>query len=402
MACGLAVVAVLSVGSTYQFEVMMAARGRPIEFLGELKRQGLQWGLWGLAAWPVAMFAGVLWRRVHPWPLALLLIGGFSVGVGWGHAELSSSLVEMLAPIPEQTSGNELENPSGRRRGPPDTGARGDASERSERIDRGSRGPRPGSSSFRAVRVPRSVLECWLMLGLISGCQIFLTSRREERRAAAAELAAANAREHLVAVQLDVLRGQVHPHFLFNALHAVGGLVREGDSERALGTLASLSDLLRYSLDLGGQQLVTLADELVLVQRYIDIEAIRFGDRLAWQTDIEPGAMAALVPSLALLPLVENAVRYAVEPRAIGGRLLLRGGLRDGDVWLEMADNGPGFSAAQQAGQPTADDGESHLGLSSTRDRLRMMYGGKGAFALAEATGGGALVTMSFPAGLTD
>lgn len=387
-ALGLVLVGVLSLGSTYQLDVMLASRGRDVDFGDELLRQLLQWGLWGVAAWPVSLAAGALWRRLGPWPLSLLLTALLTLGLGWGHAALAASLSESLLPFPLRPVS---ENPDLSR-----------SEQRGERLGHppwGSRGP---PFAMRGARVSRSVVQCGLLLGLIGGCQIFLSIRRKERRVAAAELSAASAREHLVAVQLDVLRGQVHPHFLFNALHAVGGLVREGQDARALSTLASLSDLLRSSLDLGGEQLVSLGDELSLVQRYIDIETIRFGDRLSWRTDIDEAALAASVPSLLLLPLVENAVRYAVEPRATGGQLVLSGQLDGGELLLELWDDGPGFSEEQLAGAPAADDGVTHLGLSSTRERLQMMYGEASTFALGAAAGGGALVTVRLPgAGVT-
>lgn len=382
---GLGLVGVLSLGSTYQLDVMLASRGRDLDFADELLRQLLQWGLWGVAAWPVSLAAGALWRRLGPWPLSLLLTALLALGLGWGHAALVASLTESLLPFPPRPVSESGEPSLGESRG--------------ERVGRPSWGGRGPPFAMRGARVSRSVVQCGLLLGLIGGCQIFLSIRRKERRAAAAELSAASAREHLVAVQLDVLRGQVHPHFLFNALHAVGGLVREGQDGRALSTLASLSDLLRSSLDLGGEQLVTLADELSLVQRYIDIETIRFGDRLSWRTDIDEEALAASIPSLLLLPLVENGVRYAVEPRAAGGQLVLSGQLEGGELLLELRDDGPGFSETQLAGGLVVDDGVTHLGLSSTRERLRMMYGGASTFELGAAAGGGALVTLRLPAG---
>jgi len=388
LALGLGLVGVLSLGSTYQLDVMLASRGRELDFGDELWRQLLQWGLWGLVAWPVSLVAGALWRGLGPWPLSLLLTALLALGLGWGHAALAASLTESLLPFPPRPVSESGEVS----RSEPRTESRG---ERSGRTSWGSRGP---PFAMRGARVSRSVVQCGLLLGLIGGCQLFLSIRRKERRVAAAELSAASAREHLVSVQLDVLRGQVHPHFLFNALHAVGGLVRTGEDERALSSLASLSDLLRCSLDLGGEQLVSLADELSLVQRYIDIETIRFEERLVWRTEIDESALTALVPSLLLLPLVENAVRYGVEPRAAGGQLVLSGRCEGGELHLELRDNGPGFSETQLAGGPVADDGMTHLGLSSTRERLRMMYGAASTFALGTAAGGGGLVTLRLPA----
>jgi len=385
-------VAALSLATTFQLEVMMESRGRQMSFGDEFLRQGLNWGLWGVAAWPVMGLTSVLWNRSGPWPLALAAVLALSLGLSWGHARLTRVLTDALVPhaertLPERGSGAVFPAPMLR-----DVASRREGRERTPRADRG---PRAWAGE---ARLPRSVLQCWLLLGLAAGCRGFLASRREERRAAAAELAAASAREHLAQAKLEVLQAQVHPHFLFNALHAVGGLVREGHDTLALSSLASLSDLLRSSLEHGGDQLVTLADELALVQRYIDIEVIRFADRLDWTVEVEPAAKDAVVPSLILLPLLENAVRYAVEPRASGGRIVLHA-RRDGDdLVVQLQDDGPGFSASLLGGQASGSDDRRHFGLSSTRERLAMLYGDRGTLSLGNLPEGGAQVIVRMPA----
>lgn len=385
-------VAALSLATTFQLEVMMESRGGLMNFGDEFLRQGLSWGLWGVAAWPVMGLTSVLWNRSGPWPLALIVVLALTLGLSWGHARLTRVLIDALVPqaertLPEGSSGAVFPAPTSR-----DVTSRREDRERTLRADRA---PRVWA---RETRLPRSLLQCWLLLGLAAAGRGFLASRREERRAAAAELAATSAREHLAQAKLEVLQGQVHPHFLFNALHAVGGLVREGHDSLALSSLASLSELLRSSLEHGGEQLVTLADELSLVQRYIDIEAIRFADRLDWSVEGEPVAEDAVVPSLILLPLVENAVRYAVEPRVSGGRIVLHV-RRDGDdVVLQLQDDGPGFSASLLGDQDSGSDDRRHFGLSSTRERLAMLYGDRATLSLGNLSEGGAQVIVRVPA----
>lgn len=386
----------LSLATTFQLEVMMESRGRQMAFGDELLRQALNWGLWGLAAWPVIGLTGGLWRRVGSWPLALLLVLALSLGLGWGHSRLTRTLTDALVPHTERMPPEGSPDANRPTLSSRDPALRRDGRERPAWADRGPRG------WMREARLSRSVLQCWLLLGLAAACQAFLAIRRDERRASAAELAAASAREHLAQAQLEVLRGQVHPHFLFNALHAVGGLVREGLDTLALSTLVSLSDLLRTSLEHGGEQLVTLADELALVQRYVDIETIRFAERLHWSTEIEEQALVASVPSLVLLPLVENAVRYAVEPRASGGRIVLRARCDGDDVVLELQDDGPGFEQAVLTGRAAGSDDRRHFGLSNTRERLAMLYGNRATLVLANPDEGGARVTVRLPPGSVD
>jgi LytS/YehU family sensor histidine kinase len=166
---------------------------------------------------------------------------------------------------------------------------------------------------------------------------------------------------------------QIRPHFLFNTLNSVSGLVRIGDSATAVAMLSALGDLLRLLLHGGDDQLVPLRRELDLVEHYLRIEQIRFGDQLHVEVAIEPGVENALIPNLILQPLVENAIRHGIRS---SGRVVI-GVRRHGPVLrMSVSDSGdvePGES----------DAGGDGIGLSNTRARLARHYGGAHRFDLS-------------------
>jgi sensor histidine kinase YesM len=192
----------------------------------------------------------------------------------------------------------------------------------------------------------------------------------------------------LTQAQLDALRAQLHPHFLFNALNATSVLARKGDSERVMRMLGSLGDLLRASLDRGLPHEVPLERELDLLDRYAEIQTTRFGDRVRFEREVDAAALRVLVPSMILQPLVENAVRHGIEARPGNGCVTIRA-RRDGEALrLEVRDTGPGFCGG----------GVEHgVGLSNTRARLEHLYGEKHRFEIGNVEGGGAFVAMTIP-----
>ena len=153
--------------------------------------------------------------------------------------------------------------------------------------------------------------------------------------------------------------------------------------------IMQLSDLLRAALANADTQEVSLREELVFLGRYLEIEKTRFGDRLTVRLDIAPDTLGAQVPNLILQPLVENAIRHGIEPRARPGRIELRARRRDGLLELEVADNGNGITGARP--------GREGVGLSNTRARLRELYGAGHEFRLGNGPEGGFLVQASFP-----
>jgi two-component system LytT family sensor kinase len=207
------------------------------------------------------------------------------------------------------------------------------------------------------------------------------------RRARERELRASRAEAQLANAQLQALRMQLQPHFLFNTLHAISTLVHE-DPDAADKMIARLSDLLRALLDHTGVEEVPLGEELEFVKRYVEIQQIRFTDRLSVAHDIAPETLDALVPSLILQPLVENAIRHGIAPRAGPGRVEIRSRREELRVRLEVRDDGPGLPAEYREG----------LGLANTRARLAHLYGSTHSLELLPAApGGGLVVSITLP-----
>jgi sensor histidine kinase YesM len=204
------------------------------------------------------------------------------------------------------------------------------------------------------------------------------------------EVKASQLEARLAQAQLQALKMQLHPHFLFNTLHAISTLVHK-DPEAADRMIARLSDLLRLSLESAGVQEVTLKRELDFLERYLEIEQIRFGDRLKVQMEIAPEVLDAMVPNFILQPLVENAVRHGIAPRATPGRIELFAKRENGQLQLQVRDDGPGLSDGQQQAL------KSGVGLSNTRARLQQLYGAAHSFELSNAETGGLVVSLTIP-----
>jgi signal transduction histidine kinase len=202
------------------------------------------------------------------------------------------------------------------------------------------------------------------------------------------ELRAAELEKRLAQARLQALQMQLNPHFLFNSLHAISALVHK-DAELADQMITRLSDLLRYALESTDAQEVPLRQELDFLRRYLEIEQTRFGDRLSVRLEIAPETLDALVPNLLLQPLVENAIRHGIEPRAKPGRIELRSRRESGQLKLEVRDNGVGLSPDREV--------EEGVGLSNTRARLKQLYGDRHRFELAEEPSGGLAVRLELP-----
>ena len=170
--------------------------------------------------------------------------------------------------------------------------------------------------------------------------------------------------------QLKMLRYQLNPHFLFNTLNAISTLILEQNTEQANRMVTKLSSFLRFSLDNDPMQRVTLAQEIKALELYLDIEKVRFEDRLTLQLDIDDEANDALIPSLLLQPLIENAVKYGIARAEGGGKLVIAAKVFAGDLLLELSDDGPGCELVD--GQIPSAKG---VGLRNTRERLATIYG---------------------------
>jgi signal transduction histidine kinase len=217
---------------------------------------------------------------------------------------------------------------------------------------------------------------------LYFGVKSYQDVQAERERALAAEGEAHRAR-------LQALRYQLNPHFLFNTLNAVSTLIVERRNADAERMVARLSDFLRLTLDCESDVEVPLADELDFARRYLEIEQIRFGDRLTVDEDVEPAALSARVPPLLLQPLVENAVQHGIMPREDGGTLRIEARRVGEHLLLRIADDGPG--------PPAPVDASGGVGLSNTRARLQSLYGDNHRFALERADGGGCVVRIEIP-----
>ena len=208
------------------------------------------------------------------------------------------------------------------------------------------------------------------------------------------ELRAAQLEGQLATAQVAALRMQLNPHFLFNTLHAISSLM-DDDVRSARRMLVDLSDLLRLSLDSVGEQEVPLEQELTFLDRYLQIERVRFGDRLTVEIDVDENALDAFVPNLILQPLVENALKHAVAPYAGPGHIAIRA-RRDGStIRLSVADDGPGLPTPPASGDGAPARGG--LGLRNTRERLERLYGDNHHLSLRSRPGHGLTILLILP-----
>jgi signal transduction histidine kinase len=230
----------------------------------------------------------------------------------------------------------------------------------------------------------------FIVAALCFAYEHFLRSREQEAQAQALQ-------GELAQAQLQALRMQVNPHFLFNTLNAIAVLVRGGETAKAGRTLRLLSDMLRSTFKGADVQMVPLREEIDLVERYLEIEEIRFEDRLRVEIDLDPDVSEVPVPYLLLQPLVENAVRHGIAPHAEAGvvRVAARPTTVHGrkGVELVVADSGPGFS---KDGETLLAESEG-VGLSTTERRLDTLYGDAHTFEFGTAAEGGARVTIQLP-----
>jgi len=193
----------------------------------------------------------------------------------------------------------------------------------------------------------------------------------------------------LAQAQIEILRSQMEPHFLFNALNSIATLTRTDPASAERMTL-KLAALLRVSLDCAGSQEIPLKQELDFLQNYIDIQQTRFRDRLKVHFEIDPSLLFAPVPSLILQPLVENAIRHGIAKSAALGCVDITAARDNGTIRIEIADNGVGMKNGEAA------EGGG-FGLRNTRARLQQLYGERQHFDLQDVPGGGCRVTLTIP-----
>ncbi len=229
-----------------------------------------------------------------------------------------------------------------------------------------------------------------LIYGTILGISYALDYYQKYRER---ELRASQLESQLSQAQLHALRMQLNPHFLFNTLNGIAGLVRDNRNKDAVQMIAGLSDLLRHALDSAGRQEVPLREELEFLELYLDIQQMRFSDRLKFQMEIAPETLDARVPNLILQPLVENAIHHGIAPRAAGGTVGVRSRREDSLLEIEIYDDGPGLwrSDAAESGEGAG------IGLSNTRARLRQLYGDGHRFDVRDRVEGGVEALLVIP-----
>jgi signal transduction histidine kinase len=188
------------------------------------------------------------------------------------------------------------------------------------------------------------------------------------RESQARALRAAHLETRLIETRLRTLEAELHPHFLFNTLHAISTLIHS-KPDAADRMISRLSDLLRLTFDRSGAPRISLHEELEFLQKYLEIEQTRFQDRLTVEYDIDPHALEGEVPRLILQPLVENAIKHGLSPKPDPGLIRVTALRRDATLTLEVRDNGVGLNQRARAGL------HSGVGLSNTRARLECLYG---------------------------
>ena len=207
------------------------------------------------------------------------------------------------------------------------------------------------------------------------------------------ELRASRLEAQLSQAQLQALKMQLHPHFLFNTLHSISALLHR-DTDGARKMITRLGDFLRLTLENSGTQEVTLQQEMEFLRCYLEIERIRFRDRLTTHVQVDPEALDTHVPNLILQPIVENAIRHGIAPRSAPGEIEIRAKQEDGFLRIRIRDNGPGLPMNRS----TESLFKKGLGLANTQTRLERLYGARHRFEIANDPAGGLAVTLLIPA----
>jgi signal transduction histidine kinase len=231
----------------------------------------------------------------------------------------------------------------------------------------------------------------WLIVGAALALTYYARYHASALRSARLEAQAARLELGLAEARVQALRTELNPHFFFNALNAVSGLVRRGENDQAVQMLARLGELLRLTLDRDLAPEIPLGSELALLDRYLDIERVRFGDRLTVDIGMDPPAEDAQVPALILQPLVENAIRHGITKCPGPGRIQILARRVGATLELSVRDTGEGLAARDLTMR------REGIGLSNTRARLAAMYGDAAILRLDNAPGGGALITLVIP-----
>jgi hypothetical protein len=257
------------------------------------------------------------------------------------------------------------------------------------------------AAQYLAMSVPRMFLSWWLgglpvavlsyfaVVGVAHAMSYFREAQQQREDALRLENQLADAR-------LAALQGRLHPHFLYNTLNAITVLVRDGDIARSTRMLELLSTMLRRVLDGSLPQIVSLETEIALLRQYLEIEEVRFSDRLTVVIDVDPRTRSVGVPALVSQPLAENVIRHAVANTSrhvtlsIGARIV---STPEGREMLELtvADDGPGLTSGWERRRV------EHTGLSATTLRISTLYGSNGSLGIRAGADGGTISTVIIP-----
>ncbi|HEY5808625.1 MAG TPA: histidine kinase [Povalibacter sp.] len=229
------------------------------------------------------------------------------------------------------------------------------------------------------------LVACWM--GLYFAFKYYESTQIQHESALRASALAQEA-------QLKMLRYQLNPHFLFNTLNAISTLIIDNRNSVANSAVSGLSEFLRYTLDQDPMKKVTVAQELEALNLYLNIEEMRFGNRLSIRHEIDDAAKDMLMPSLLLQPLIENAIKYAISPREQGGTICIGAQVTAGTLHLCVADDGPGLVDPQRMTNGRG------VGIRNTRERLQVLYGDHGHVKVVPGNPG-LRVALSFPAELS-
>jgi two-component system LytT family sensor kinase len=224
------------------------------------------------------------------------------------------------------------------------------------------------------------ILTYWLVVGLYQSVHFYQAAMERQTIAAQLEMQLSHA-------ELENLKSQLHPHFLFNSLHTIGVLMQE-DVEAASHLLVSLGDLLRMALERRENE-ITLRSELEFVGKYLEIEQTRFHDRLKVRMDVPPDLLGVYVPSLALQPLVENAIKHGISVDSAAGRLEITAQRNNGRVSLRVRDDGPGLAPGSRL--------RFGVGLTNVQSRLKQLYGEESSLELTRGDGRGCEAIITIP-----
>ena len=314
----------------------------------------VSWVSWALVA-PLVLFLGRRYpptqvRRVGTW----LIHTTACVAVALAHSALGAVLVVLLNPLADSS--------------PP--------------------GP---FASVWSYRFYNGMLSYLLLYASVLAAGYILDSRERFVRQ---QTETARLNEQLSKAQLDALRRQIEPHFLFNTLNAIAGLVRERRNDAAVSMIAGLSDFLRRVVDDSNRQEVPLGEEMEFLQKYLDIQKVRFAERLELNVDVPKELFAAQVPSLILQPMVENAVKHGIAKRVQGGSIRIFAFRSNGRLTLSVYNDGPKLP-------PDWEKTNSGIGISNVRTRLHGLYGDGFELNMRNQEPGGVEVSVSVPFVLT-